>query len=105
MTEYLVLVKLNPGKTIDVLDELRRLPDKPSQGVDLYYTLNIFGTWDIGIWFDAENTSQAIDFVQRKIRKISGVTDVHTLPTFPHGRMSKRIYPEEEVPQKTEKKE
>lgn len=105
MTEYLALVKLNPGKTIDVLKELRKLPDKPSPGVDLCYTLNIFGTWDIGVWFDAENTKEAVDFVQRKIRKISGVTDAYTLPTFPHGRMSQRIYPGEEVPQKAEKKE
>jgi len=105
MTEYLVLLKLNLGKTLDVLDELRRLPDKPSPGVDLCYTLNIFGTWDIGVWFDAENTSQALDFVQRKIRKISGVTDAYTLPTFPHGKMSQRIYPAEEAPQKAEKKE
>lgn len=105
MTEYLALLKLNPGKIIDVLNKLRGLPDKPSQGVDLCYTLNIFGTWDIGVWFDAENNKQAVDFVQRKIRKISGVTDAYTLPTFPHGRMSQRIYPGEEVPQKAEKKE
>jgi len=105
MTEYLVLLKLNPGKTIDVLNELRSLPDKPRPGVDLCYTLNVFGTWDVGVWFDAENTKQAVDFVQRKIRKISGVTNAYTLPTFPHGKMSQRIYPGEEVRQKAEKTE
>ena len=105
MTEFLVLLKLNPGKVVDVLSELRNLPDKPSSGVDLCYTLNIFGSWDIGVWFDAENTKQAVDFVQRKIRKIPGVTDAHTLPTFPHGRISQRMYQGEEVPQKAEKTE
>ena len=88
MTEYLVLLKLNPGKIVDSIDSLRNLPDKPSPGVDLCYTMNIFGSWDVGVWIDAENTSQAIDFVQKKLKGISGVNDVYALPTFPHGNRS-----------------
>ncbi len=85
MTEYLVLLKLNPGKIVESIDALRNLPDKPSPGVDLMYTMNIFGSWDVGVWIDAENTTQAIDFVQRKLKGLSGVNDVYALPTFPHG--------------------
>ncbi|UCE95329.1 MAG: hypothetical protein JSV51_06245 [Candidatus Bathyarchaeota archaeon] len=85
MTEFLVLLKLHPGKLVEAIDSLRKLPTKPSSGVDLCYTMNIFGTWDVGVWFDAENTSQAIDFVHNKIKDIPGVNDTYTVPTFPHG--------------------
>ena len=88
MTEYLVLLKLNPGKIVESIDALRNLPEKPSPGVDLCYTMNIFGSWDVGVWINAENTGQAIDFVQRKLKGISGVSDVYALPTFPHGNRS-----------------
>jgi len=81
-------LKLNPGKIVESIDALRNLPEKPSPGVDLCYTMNIFGSWDVGVWIDAENTDQAIDFVQRKIKGISGVSDVYALPTFPHGNKS-----------------
>lgn len=85
MTEFLVLLKLNPGKIVDTLEALRKIPRRPVEGVDLCYTMNIFGTWDVGVWFAAENTAQALDFVHSKIKGISGVRDVYTLPTFPHG--------------------
>lgn len=85
MTEFLVLLKLSPGKLVEAIDTLRKLPTKPIHGVDLCYTMNIFGTWDVGVWFDAENTAQAIDFVHNKIKDIPGVNDTYTVPTFPHG--------------------
>jgi hypothetical protein len=89
MSEYLVLVKLNPGKLLDTLSALRNLSDKPVSGVDLCYTMNIFGSWDVGMWINAENSTQALDFVQKKIKDMSGVTEVYTVPTFPHGNTIK----------------
>lgn len=104
MTEYLSLLKLNPGKIVEAIDALRRLPDKPSSGVDLCYTMNIFGTWDVGVWFGAENTERAAEFVYRKLKEIPGVKDLYTVPTFPNGvsapKTSQRI--EEESAEKTE---
>ena len=47
MAEYLVLLKLNPGKIVDAINALRGLPEKPSSGVDLCYTMNIFGAGDV----------------------------------------------------------
>jgi uncharacterized protein with GYD domain len=91
MAEYLVLLKLNPGKIVDAIDALRNLPDKPSSGVDLCYTMNIFGAWDVGVWINADNNSQAIEFVQKKVKDISGVSDVYTIPTFPHGTTTQKI--------------
>ena len=67
MSEYLVLLKLNPGKIIDTLGALRSLPPTPVPGVDVCYAMNIFGAWDVGIWIDAENSSQALEFVQKKV--------------------------------------
>ncbi|MCK4424242.1 hypothetical protein KAU93_01055 [Candidatus Bathyarchaeota archaeon] len=91
MAEYLVLLKLNPGKIIDTVNALRGLPDKPSSGVDIGYTpMNIFGTWDVGLWISAENTNEAVEFVHKKIKAIPGVADVYTLPTFPHGTRTQR---------------
>jgi len=85
MAEYLTLLKLNPGKIVDAINALRGLPEKPSSGVDLCYTMNIFGTWDVGVWLSAENTTRVADFVSKKIKEIPGVNDIYTVPTFPHG--------------------
>jgi hypothetical protein len=85
MSEYLLLLKISPGKIIDVLNTLRSLPDKPTNGIDLNYTMNIFGTWDVGVWFKADNANHAIDFVHKKLKGINGIVDTYTVPTFPHG--------------------
>jgi hypothetical protein len=85
MPEYLVLMKMNPGKIVDTLDDIRKLEDQPVSGVDLRYSMNIFGAWDVGIWISAENSSEVLEFVQKKVKQLNGVTDVYTVPTFPHG--------------------
>ena len=85
MTEYLVLMKMSPGKIVDTLGDIRKLEDQPVSGVDLRYSMNIFGAWDVGIWVSAENSSEVLEFVQKKVKNLSGVTDVYTVPTFPHG--------------------
>ena len=61
MPEYLVLMKLNPGKIVDTLGDIRKLEDKPVSGVDLCYSMNIFGAWDVGIWINAENSSEVLE--------------------------------------------
>ena len=90
MPEYLVLMKLNPGKLINTLDNIRKIEEQPVSGVDLCYSMNIFGAWDVGIWIDAENSSEVLEFVQKKVRSLNGVTDVYTVPTFPHGNAPAR---------------
>jgi len=84
MSEYLVLMRLNPGKIMDTMGSLRQLSNKPVDGVDLRYTMNIFGAWDVGVWINAEDSTQALDFVQKKVKDMTGVTEVYTVPTFPH---------------------
>jgi hypothetical protein len=73
MSEYLVLLKLNPGRIIDTLGAIRNLPATPSPG----------------IWINAENSGQALEFVQKKVKDMNGVTEVYTLPTFPHANKVK----------------
>ncbi len=75
MTEYLVLLKVNPTKIVNAISALRDLPEKPSPGVDLQYVMNVFGTWDVAMW---------IDFIHKKITQIPGVVDAYTVPTFPN---------------------
>ena len=96
MTEYLVLMKMNPGKIVDTLSDIRKLEDQPVSGVDLRYSMNIFGAWDVGIWINAENSSEVLEFVQKKVKNLSGVTDVYTVPTFPHGNGVKTAKSSEE---------
>jgi hypothetical protein len=91
LAEYLVLVRLNPTKILDALNAMRNLPSAPSSGVDLCYTMNIFGSWDVGVWINAENNVQAAEFVQKKIREITGVNDVYTIPTFPHANSVREV--------------
>jgi hypothetical protein len=84
MTDYLVLMKLNPTQIMEALESIRNLPEKPVAGVDLCYTMNIFGAWDVGIWIDAKDSAQALEFVQKKVEDMDGVAAVYTVPTFPH---------------------
>jgi hypothetical protein len=85
MPEYLVLLKLNPSKLMDTLGAIRKMNEKPVAGVDLRYSMNIFGAWDVGVWINAGDSTQAMEFVQKKMRNLSGVNDVYAIPTFPHG--------------------
>jgi hypothetical protein len=83
MIEYLVLLKLSPSKILEATEQLRKIPEKVIEGIDTYYTISIFGAWDIGVWFKADDDALALDFVHNKLRKIPGVIDSYVLPTFP----------------------
>ena len=84
MPEYLVLLKVNPAKLAETLEGIRKMEQKPVAGVNLRYTINIFGSWDAGLWVKAEETAQTLQFVQEKLKKLDGVTDIYPIPTFPH---------------------
>jgi len=98
MTEYLVLLKLEPAKIANVINALRGLPEKPGPGVDLHYVMSVFGTWDVAMWFDAGDSDKAVDFIQKKVSQISGVVDAYTVPTFPN----RKPQPEREASPKNE---
>lgn len=83
MTEYLVLQKLSPSKILDVIEKLRKVPENADKGIDNYYTMNIFGTWNIAVWFNAKNSNTALDFVHKKINKVTGVVDSYIISMFP----------------------
>jgi hypothetical protein len=85
MTEYLVLLKMNPAKIVETMGAIRNMDEKPVSGVEVLYSMNIFGSWDVGMWINAEESGQAMEFVQKKMKGLNGVTEVYTLPTFPHG--------------------
>lgn len=84
MPEYLVLLKLDKAKLLQTVDTLRNLPRNPSSGVNLDYTMNIFGTWHLAVWFSSDKSAEAIDFINRKIGQIPGVVDAFPVATFPH---------------------
>ncbi|MCW3994681.1 MAG: Lrp/AsnC ligand binding domain-containing protein [Candidatus Bathyarchaeota archaeon] len=80
MQKYLVLVKLNPTKTESFFNKFSSMASTPIEGVNIYGSYNVFGNWDIAIWFEADSNDNAIHFVGEKIRSIEGVLDTHTMP-------------------------
>ncbi|MGQ9460534.1 MAG: hypothetical protein ACUVRA_04815 [Candidatus Bathyarchaeaceae archaeon] len=84
MTKYLLLLKLDKSKLLETIDALRSLPKNPISGVDLNYTLNIFGNWHVAVWFSADKSAEAIDFINGKISKVPGVDDAFPVAAFPH---------------------
>ena len=84
MPEYLLLLKLDKKRLLETIDTLRKLPKKPHSGVELEHTMNIFGTWHVAVWFNSDNSSHAIDFINKKIGQIPGVVDAFPVATFPH---------------------
>jgi hypothetical protein len=74
---------------METLGAIRNMDAQPVSGVDLLYSMNIFGSWDVGMWINAEESGQALEFVQKKMKGLNGVTEVYTLPTFPHGNGAK----------------
>ena len=104
MTEYFVLLKLSPAKILDAIERLRKLPEEGIQGIDTYYLMNIFGTWDVGVWFNANNNNTALNFVQSKLKQVPGVVDSYVLPMFPNHQPVMAAAPKaEKVPKEPEK--
>jgi hypothetical protein len=97
MPEYLVLLKVNPAKIAETLEAIRKMEEEPIAGVDLQYSINIFGTWDAGLWINAEETNQTMQFVEKKLKVLNGVTDVYPIPTFPHGNRQQQKPMEREL--------
>ena len=83
MHKYFVLLKTNPTKDEEIRQTLKKLPEQPYHGVRLYYTMNCFGTWNLALWFEAENKEYATEFIEHKIRPIQGVLEAYTVPTTP----------------------
>lgn len=81
--KYFVLLKTNGKNTKDIAQTLKNLPEQPYNGVRLFYTMNCFGTWNLAIWFEAENSDYANQFVLQKIQPIPGVLEAYTVPTTP----------------------
>jgi hypothetical protein len=96
MSEYLLLLQLEKSKLLETINMLRNLPNKPSSGVDLEYVMNIFGVWDVAVWFSSDNYTQAIEFINKKIGQIPGVVEAFPVATFPH------IGPTTKTPKETE---
>jgi uncharacterized protein with GYD domain len=80
MQKYLVLIKLNPMKTSAFFDAFGMLSQKPMEGVNVYGSYNVFGKWDIAIWFEADSNDNALHFVGDKIRAMEGVVETDTMP-------------------------
>jgi uncharacterized protein with GYD domain len=81
--KYLVLVKLNPSKTENFSNHLMRLSERPMEGVKLIASYNVFGGWDIAVWFEAHNNDDAVHFISETLRSVDGVIETLTMPATP----------------------
>ena len=80
MQKYLVLIKLNPAKTENFFNSLSNMSSNPIEGVNLFGSYNVFGDWDMAIWFEADSNENAVHFLGERIRVIDGVINTHTMP-------------------------
>lgn len=83
MQWFLVFLKIDPNKTNNVQQTINKWPKNPEPHINLYYAMNIFGPWDACVWFEADNHNNAMNFVQRHIRTIPGVTETQVMPATP----------------------
>lgn len=90
MQKYLVLIKLSPTSAESFFKSLNKMSEAPMEGVQINASYNVFGDWDIAIWFEADSNENALHFVGDKLRPISGVMETHTMPatTIKQYRMS-----------------
>jgi len=84
MPKYLLLLRLDRSKLLETINALRNLPKNPSSGVDINYTMNIFGTWHLAVWFSSDKSGEAINFINKEIGQIPGVVDAFPVAAFPH---------------------
>lgn len=56
------------------------MSQNPIEGVNVSGSYNVFGNWDIAIWFEADSNDNALHFVGDRIRAMEGVVDTHTMP-------------------------
>ena len=78
--KYLDLIKLDPQKTGYFYDSLMEITENPTEDMRLNSTYNVFGEWDMAVWFEADSNDDAVHFVGEKIRSIDGVLATVTTP-------------------------
>ncbi len=84
MTFYWTWLKVDRSKASEATNGLKKLPKKsPNPGIKVYYVANVFGEWDNFVWFEADDNKHAIEYVQKTLSKIPGVTYTSTYPSAP----------------------
>ncbi len=83
MPMYMTFLKVDRTKTHDCLRHLKDLPEKPNAGINVWYVANVFGDWDNCVWYETNDNTYAIDWVQHQLANIPGVVQTYTLPTTP----------------------
>ena len=84
MPFYWTALKVDRTETANALKSLKNLPKQsPNPGIKVYYIGNVFGEWDNCVWFEAENSEHAIEYVQNTLAKIPGIAHTYTWSTSP----------------------
>lgn len=83
MSNYVTLLKVSGNKTKQVEKSLKEISQKPSRSVQLIGTWTSFGQYDGVCLFQAENESDAMNFVSEHLRVIEGILSTETLTAIP----------------------
>ena len=84
MPYYWTWLKIDRTKATAAINALAKLPKKsPNPGIKVYYIANVFGDYDNFVWYEANNNKHAMEYVQRTLSKIPGVTYTSTWPVDP----------------------
>lgn len=78
--KYLLMIKLNPNMAAKLYEPLMEFSENPMEGVKLEEAYRVFGQWDFAILFQADNNTNALDFVADKIRLVEGVIETSAIP-------------------------
>jgi uncharacterized protein with GYD domain len=84
LPHYWTFCKVERTKATNALNGLKKLPKvSPNPGIKVYYVGNVFGEWDNCVWFEANDNTHAMEYVQNTLSKIPGIVHTYTCPTSP----------------------
>jgi uncharacterized protein with GYD domain len=85
MSNYLTLIRVGgTGTKLSQLSKsLQNMTKTPAQGVKVLGTWTTFGQYDASVLFQAEEESQAMDFVDAQIRTVQGILSTETIIVVP----------------------
>ncbi len=80
---FLALMNISPDRTSDALRQLKQLSTSTTlpEGVKIHGVYEMFGKYDVSLWFEAPDEKSAMDLVTEKIRCVQGVNNTETFIT------------------------
>lgn len=82
-SSYMTLLSFTTDKTQQAVKQIKSLAERPPTNIKVLGTWTSFGRYDAVCLYRAENGSDAMNFVNERIRQIDGVVNTETLSVLP----------------------